>query len=428
MLAARCVGLLAALHGTIALAQSDPVVDSRAQYALAVRAYQARDFAGFLRHARAAQALRPTHGGVTYALAAALALTGDTAGALEALRHFAKLGYAANLAADSDFAGLRNRPSFLDVAAQVTKNQDPIVRSRAAFTLPQPDLLTEGIAYDPGRRAFYVGSVRHRKILRINSRGAVSDFVTPRRDSLWAPMGMKVDTAHRVLWVAVAARPQMLGYHPADSGRSGVFRYDLHTGRLTGRYLIPADGAYHVLGDLTVSSRGDVYATDSRAPVIYWIPSGSDRLQKLLESPLLLSAQGLALNPDERWLYIAEYARGILRVDLRTRSIELLPCPDTVAALGIDGLYWFDGKLIGIQNGMEPARVLRLTLSSLGDRVVEGEVLERAHPLHAEPTLGTMIGRELYYVANSQWERFGEDGSITAPDSLKRPTVLRMRL
>jgi hypothetical protein len=173
---------------------------------------------------------------------------------------------------------------------------------------------------------------------------------------------------------------------------------------------------------------GDVYATDSRAPVIYWIPSGSDRLEKLLESPLLLSAQGLALNPDERWLYIAEYARGILRVDLRTRSIDLLPCPDTVAALGIDGLYWFDGKLIGIQNGMEPARVLRLTLSSLGDRVVEAEVLERAHPLHAEPTLGTMVGRELYYVANSQWERFSEDGSITAPDSLKRPTVLRMRL
>jgi hypothetical protein len=32
------------------------------------------------------------------------------------------------------------------------------------------------------------------------------------------------------------------------------------------------------------------------------------------------------------------YARGTLRVDLHSRSIELLPCPDTVAVLGVDGL------------------------------------------------------------------------------------------
>jgi hypothetical protein len=280
MPASRCVGVLTLLHAAVALAQSDPVVDARAQYTLAVRAYQARDYAGFLQHARAAQALRPTHGGVTYALASALALTtGDSVGALETLRHFAKLGYAADVATDSDFAALRYRPAFIQVAAQLAKNQDPVVRSRVAFTLPQPDLLTEGIAYDPTQRAFYIGSMRHRKILRVSSTGAVSDFVTAQRDSLWAPMGMKVDPGRRALRVAVAARPQMLGYSAADS----------------------------------------------RTPAIYWIPSGSDSLTKFLESPLLLSAQGLALTPDQRWLYVAEYARGILRADLRTRSIELLP-------------------------------------------------------------------------------------------------------
>lgn len=135
-------------------------------------------------------------------------------------------------------------------------NHHPLVKSRVAFTLAQPDLLTEGIAYDPTRRVFYIGSVRHRKILRVSPAGAVSDFVPSGRDSLWAPMGMKVDPGKRTLWVAVAARPQMLEYHPADSGRSGLFRYDLETGRLTGRYLIPSDGVYHVLGDLTVGEQG----------------------------------------------------------------------------------------------------------------------------------------------------------------------------
>lgn len=399
MAAFRCVGVLALLHATVALAQSDPVVDSRAHYALAVRAYEARDYTGFLQHALAAQALRPTHGGVTYALASALALTGDTAGALDALHHFAKLGNAADVAADSDFVALRQRPAFIQLAAQLAKNHDPVVRSRVAFTLDQPDLLTQGIAYDPTQRVFYIGSVRQRKILRVSPYGVLSDFVTAPRDSLRAPMGMKVDPGRQALWVTVSARPQMLGYNPADSRRSGLSRYDLKTGKLTGRYLIRPDGAYHVLGDLTIRKRGDVYATDSRGPAIYWIPSGSDSLEKFLESPLLLSAQGLALTSDERWLYVADYARGILRADLHTRSIELLPCPDTVAALGIDGLYLFGGELVAIQKGMTPARVVRLTLAPRGDRLLRAEVLERAHPQHAEPTLvpgrsGSLLHRQ----------------------------------
>ena len=88
----------------VAPAQSDPVVESRRHFRAAVEAYKAGDRAAYLQHAREAQALRPEHGGVTWALASALALTGDTAGAFRTLRHFAALGYFGDLAADSDFA------------------------------------------------------------------------------------------------------------------------------------------------------------------------------------------------------------------------------------------------------------------------------------------------------------------------------------
>ena len=72
------------------------------------------------------------------------------------------------------------------------------------------------------------------------------------------------------------------------------------------------------------------------------------------------------------------------------------------------------------------ARLLRFD-ASVG-RSVAVEVLERARPDYAEPTLGVMVGNELYYVANSQWERFREDGGIDAPDRLRPPLVLRLRL
>ncbi len=101
---------------------------------------------------------------------------------------------------------------------------------------------------------------------------------------------------------------------------------------------------------------------------------------------------------------------------------------DSVLALGIDGLYFHQGSLIGIQNGVTPHRVARFTLSPAGDRLLRAEVLERAHPRYAEPTLGVLVDGDLYYVANAQWERFGEDGRIEQPDSLERPVVLRLRL
>src|SRR5262245_60666231 len=93
-----------------AAAQDDPVLASRAAFQLAVKAYQAHDVPAFLAHAREAQRLRPDHGGVTYTLASACALSGDTAGAFDMLRRFAKLGYTADVMADSDFARLYSLP------------------------------------------------------------------------------------------------------------------------------------------------------------------------------------------------------------------------------------------------------------------------------------------------------------------------------
>ena len=420
--------LVAVLAAGSATAQQDPILASRAAYQEAVRAYEARDVPTFLEHAREAERLRPDHGGVIYALASACALSGDTAGALAALRRFAALGYTADVAADSDFARLRELPAFAAVRQSLARNAEPVLRSAQAFTLSERDLLTEGIAWDSVSRSFFVGSVHHRKILRIEPSGRVSLLVPPGRDGLLAPLGMRADPARRLLWVAATAVPQMKGYDTADAGRSGVFAFDLRTGALRGRYLIPPDGQAHALGDVIVTRRGDVYATDSRAPAIYRISRGADSIERFLTSPLLLSAQGLALDADERTMYVADYARGLLRVDLATRAVRRVPADDGVLALGIDGLYRVGGDLVGVQNGVEPHRVVRHHLERGGDRIGGAEVLERARPDYAEPTLGVVVGGALYYVANSQWERFQDDGTIDSSQRLRRPLVLRLPL
>ena len=55
-------------------------------------------------------------------------------------------------------------------------------------------------------------------------------------------------------------------------------------------------------------------------------------------------------------------------------------------------------------------------------------MLERAHPRYDEPTLGVVVAGELYYIANSQWERFGQDGTVADSTALQRPVVLRLPL
>jgi sugar lactone lactonase YvrE len=410
-----------------AVAQSDPVAESRAHYRAAVRAYEAHDLPGFLKHARQAQARRPAHGGVIYALASALALNGDAAGALAALGHFASLGYSADVTADSDFAGLRNAEAYAELARRLEHNRAPIVASGVAFELPQPDFLAEGIAHDPREDVFYVASVRQAKIFRVTRMGAVSEFA-PQLPGGWAPLGLKVDGKRNALWVATAALAQTAGYDAADSGRSAILRFDLHSNRPARRYLVRSDGAPHLIGDLAVTRGGDVYATDSRAPVLYRIPAGGDSLERFLESPLLLSAQGLAFTPDERTLYVADYARGILRVDPARRSVSLMETADSVLALGVDGLYFHQGSLVGIQNGVTPHRVVRFTLDPGGNRLTGMATLERAHPRYHEPTLGVLANDQLYYIANSQWDRFGEDGRIASAESLEPTVVLRLPL
>ena len=110
-----CTLLLALLPAALGSQEPDSITRSRAEYREAVRAYEAKDYPAFLTHARRARELRPAHGGVTYALASAYALTGDTLAALRSLRQYAALGYTARLEEDSDFASLRTSPAFAEL-------------------------------------------------------------------------------------------------------------------------------------------------------------------------------------------------------------------------------------------------------------------------------------------------------------------------
>jgi hypothetical protein len=97
-------------------------------------------------------------------------------------------------------------------------------------------------------------------------------------------------------------------------------------------------------------------------------------------------------------------------------------------SLGIDGLYYYKGSLIGIQNGVNPQRVIKLSLSKDLCHFDRFETIEANNPVFDEPTLGVLVKNDFYFIANSQWGAVDESGKLAPAEKLKDPTVLKVKL
>lgn len=398
---------------------AEEMAKARQAEQLAVKAYQSKDLVEFLTQMNLANTARPNHPRLIYNLASAFAANGRSENALSALERLAKMGLFFEIVKDDDFKAFAGSERFKAVEARFAGNKKAVNSSARAFALDDETLISEGLAYNAKTQTFYVGSVHQRKIVAVKN-GVATDFSSPA-DGLWSVLGMRVDSARGWLWVCTAAFPQMQGFDPKEKGKSGIFKYDLRTGKLAKKYVLP-DGN-HALGDVLIGLDGSVYATDSNSPVVYKIDPKRDELEEFVRSDNFASLQGLTFSNGDREMYVADYSKGIFRINMSTKQIVQLKAGESVTLLGIDGLYHYRGKLIAIQNGITPHRVVSFSIS--GERIEEYKTLEANHADFMEPTLGTLIGDDFYYVANSQWPLVNEKAELNL-DKLRPPVVLKL--
>lgn len=392
----------------------------------AAAAYRAGDYAVFRSESQAAVELAPRSPRALYNLACAHALLGAEGDAFAILERFGRMGLFFDLAADEDFARLRGSGRFDEVKRTMAALRQPVERSSVAFALSEKDLLTEGVAHDPRTHAFFVSSVHRRKIVRIGPDGQVRDFVSEAQGGLLSPLALTVDAGRRSLWVSTDGVAETAGLRKEDEGRSAVVEYDVDTGRRRRSIGPPAGFAKARFADLTLGPDGNLWVADPWSGRLYVLEHGSGAFRVFLEPGALDSPQGMAFSPDGRWLFVADYGRGVVRVDPRDGSASLMDAPEDAAVTGVDGLVWAGAGLVAIQNGIQPHRVARMRLDPSLARITEVSVLERANPHFDEPTLGVMVGKDLYYVANSQYGAF-EHGKV-AVERLKEPVILRLAI
>jgi hypothetical protein len=369
----------------------------------------------------------PTQPAYLWASATFAARAGDTSRLHDRLAELSALGLGRDLRRDSTFARYADHPSIAPVltALGALAGSDPHSRIRA--TLDDSTFWPEGVDYDSRTGRFYVASVRHRTVAELIPGKPARELWARDRSDMGAVYGVRVDASRGVLWVTMSAPHPIQGEPRGDSTIAALLRVRLRDGVIERRWNVRPTLGGHTLGDLAVGPAGDVFMTDSNHPVLYRLRAGADTLERITH-PLFHSLQGIAPAPDGRIIYVADYSHGLLRVELETSTVERLADASTSTSLGCDGIVWDRGAIIAVQNGVSPARVMRFVLDASGRRIVRADLLDRNSAVADEPTIGTIARGEFVYVANSQWEKFTDDGERKVSLRLTAPILLAVPL
>ena len=422
------IALIASTQSQDAAMTGEPVVDSaavaRTAYGRATAALRANNLAVAKREAARAARAWPTQPAYQWARVVIGLRAKDNDAIQDALTRYADLGLGRDLSVDTALARLSTTFGFRQIKSRHDALRAPLVRGRTAAVLPDSTFFPEGVDVDPRSGLTYVTSVRHGTIAELTPRGDYIRELFPRSGvGLGAILAVRVDPQRSVLWATMSAIPQTAGYTPADSARHALLRITLPEGEIDRRYDIPWSASGHTLGVVAIGPLGGVYVSDSRDPVLYILGADSSTLRPI-RHPLFRSLQGIAPAPGARQVFVADYSHGLLKVDVFSGEVVRLADAPGSTSLGVDGLSWYDGALIAVQNGVAPPRIMRFELDSAWTKITRAQVLDRNIPIADEPTIGTIVGDNYLYVANSQWGAYDETGARIPRTVLKRPVLI----
>jgi len=363
---------------------------------------------------------RPRDATLWFHLARLDAQMGDARDCAAALDKAGELGDGFLPVRDLGFEKVWNDPAFEAARARLEARLPRLDYAPIAFELDDTALVPEGIAYDPPTKSFFLGGVAGHRIVRIDESHDVAEFAGPAA-GLDAVLGLAVDAPRRRLYAVTTSAISEPRVKPA---RNAVVAFDLLTRRVVKRFDVR--GAAQ-LNDVAVAPGGRVYATDSGAGAVYELPAQGEP-RALVPPGALPGANGIAASPDGRRLYVAHSA-GIAMVDAASGAVKRMTNASRENVAAIDGLYQWQGMLVGVQNVTNPGRVIAIALARDGESIASVRTLLSHHERGLdEPTTGAIGPDGFYLLAATGVAHVGLEGRIERPDSVPKPTVLRVLL
>ena len=340
----------------------------------------------------------PDRAAVLYNLAAAHQHLGESLEAMKLLKECIAFGEGFDPSGGPEYAGLRPLKEFTDLVEKVHRDFPVVAQARLGVVTEAKNLIPEGLAWDSRRKVFYLSSLAQRKIVQITPESHVADFVPANRDHLLPVLGIRMDPTDSSVWANTED----------DRGAAELVHFSA-AGALLGRFSID-DGAKHGFNDLVIRRSGEIILTDSLNNRVFRFDPAKKSFALLAVHRELIYPNGIALADDDKTLFVAD-AIGILRFDLQSlASSDVNPGPHSTLA-GADGLYWYNGSLIAVQNGIGSPRVAGFKLSADLTRVTKTTVLENRSSFTSLPTTGAIRGSDFYFISNSHIDNLN-DGKI----------------
>jgi hypothetical protein len=316
------------------------------------------------------------------------------------------------------------------------EHSSPVTHTKFVCTLPQTDIMPEDIAYLRSGDAktagnFFVTSIQRHTIYRISlpkaggKECAMQELPLSAEAKRWPTLAISADPLRKVLWVTTSAMPGFIGFPKEDEGKALLLEVDSESGKVL-RSFDPGTTGPAVLGDMCVTEDETVYVTDSIGGGVYRLHGDvqTAKLEKIADG--LFSPQTPVLARDGKRLFVADYAMGVAVIDLATTNpakVNYLPHPDNVAVVGLDGMYLRGDSLIGIQNGTEPVRILRLFLNQSQTKITGTQVIEQS--AGHDSTHAVAVDGWFYVSANVGWNKVDDSGKLKPGEKFTAPVLVR---
>lgn len=383
----------------------------------AARAYESQDVEAWVEATKKLHELRPYNQDFMRHLVEGHARLGELQRAYDMMLKMQQQGLAQDWDQIEAVEPMRQHRLYDHLNGLMKKAGEPFGDTETWSVLDNDIVMPEALAWDAERERMFLGTVRNGEIYVRADEGDWEAFLRPEElPQLQSVFDLATDEKRGLLWVATGTAPQFQGPEREDDVRSSLLKLDLESGELEDEYPLTSGSGRNLLGSLVVAGDGTVFAADTQSPVIYRLDPGAEKLKPFFGHQNFTSLRGLALSDDDELLYVADYELGIFVVDAgEAKQAWKLAVPDSLNEGGIDGLFWWDGNLVAIQNAITPQRVVRLQLGDDGLGVTAVAPIAAAQPEFDMPTFGTMVGQDLYFLAASHWQYVDGGGDPVRP-------------
>jgi hypothetical protein len=254
---------------------------------------------------------------------------------------------------------------------------------RPALAFSSSGMTTTGLAYDAVSGRFIVADGRDRRLLVLGERSGRLASLAGIDAGLGEITAIEIDSREGDLWV-VSTLPA--------SRESTLHKLQLISGRVLLSMPLPAEHGASRFADVAVTPQ-HVLVLDNDGRRLF----RAAKKGKSLDVAVRLAApEVVSIAPASDSTVYAAYDRGLLRIDLTSRTSSVVDSGPKVDLSGVTWMRWHRGGIVAVQKNESGAyRLVRIRLDDSGRtaRAVDS-VDEAAVP--ASPTAVTIANNTLY--------------------------------